>query len=305
MCLHPKHIVIPNPYPTIAYPEHTIELDVPCGKCLQCLKRRQSDYAIRLYNEVKDGRLMFFVTLTYNNSSLPLAITYKHIDLVTGEILDSTKPVLLTEEDSSPEFVSFCRSKILSMKSGFQPRVIRGKCLLGTDGIGYYYEVTPTLCRNHVQQWIKKCRIQYKRDYGTNMNFRVAYCGEYGPRGCRPHYHLIFIGASFEQIMYMLNYWRFGYTNHKFVPMLNPDGSNAREIAARYIGKYVSKGKFDCESVKLGISEKGRLCNSKRFGTLQIDSKQIAYYRAYDLFGAYNTNTLDFVNADSKDLSPT
>ena len=293
MCLRPRTISIPNLHPTAAYPESSIQVQVPCGKCIECLKRRQNDYATRLYNECKNGEVMFFLTLTYREDVLPLAITYKHIDLHTGEVLDQSEPEVLEDSD----FTRVCRKHILDMKISSKPRVYRDKVMIGVDGIGLYYEVTPTLNRADVRTWIKKCRIQYKRDYGTSMKFRYAFCGEYGPNGCRPHFHMVTIGASFEQVMYMLNYWHFGYANWKNVPSINPDGSNARQIVAKYIGKYISKGKFDCESCKMGLSIKGRLCNSKRFGTKQLEELK-AYYRCYDLFGRYNINSLVLQNGD-------
>ena len=40
---------------------------VPCGKCSQCLGKRQSDLAARCAAEARSKGSMCFVTLTYDN----------------------------------------------------------------------------------------------------------------------------------------------------------------------------------------------------------------------------------------------
>lgn len=44
---------------------------VPCGICVPCLKRRQSDWTIRLTEELKVSSSCFFVTLTYDEDNVP------------------------------------------------------------------------------------------------------------------------------------------------------------------------------------------------------------------------------------------
>lgn len=46
----------------------------PCGHCVACLARRQSDWTIRLSEEYKSSTSCLFVTLTYNDESIPKAI---------------------------------------------------------------------------------------------------------------------------------------------------------------------------------------------------------------------------------------
>lgn len=47
-------------------------LDVPCGKCGNCLKRRITDWTIRCENELKNSKYALFVTLTYAKDPLQL-----------------------------------------------------------------------------------------------------------------------------------------------------------------------------------------------------------------------------------------
>ena len=46
---------------------------VPCGKCAACLSRRKDEWVLRLKQEFKDSGKSVFVTLTYNELSLPLS----------------------------------------------------------------------------------------------------------------------------------------------------------------------------------------------------------------------------------------
>lgn len=305
MCTKPKHICIPNPYPTRAYPESFIELDVPCGRCLSCLKRRQTDYATRLYRECKDGAPMWFITLTYRNEKLPLSISYIDFDILTGEELRSTSEVMLPKYYDS-EVISEFRSELCAMSSSPKARYLSMKCASPDKSIVRRCQVTPSLNRLDVRMWLKKARIQYERDFGKKLQFRYGFCGEYGPRGCRPHYHMILLDLHKEDMLYLVNRWRdeFGYVYFKEVPRVNPDGTDARQIVAKYVGKYISKGKFDADSVIIGDAQKGRLCNSKRFGTKPFTNEESSYYKCFDLFGWYDTDRLCLDRYGKQPLSP-
>ena len=48
-----------------------IEFRVPCGKCLNCKKKRRSDWSLRLEHEYLYSDSALFITLTYNDASIP------------------------------------------------------------------------------------------------------------------------------------------------------------------------------------------------------------------------------------------
>lgn len=48
-----------------------LEFKVPCGKCLLCLKKKRSDWSLRLEHEYLDSDSAFFITLTYNEEYIP------------------------------------------------------------------------------------------------------------------------------------------------------------------------------------------------------------------------------------------
>ena len=48
-----------------------VDFRVPCGKCLPCQKKRRSEWSLRLEHEYMFSDSAFFITLTYNDESLP------------------------------------------------------------------------------------------------------------------------------------------------------------------------------------------------------------------------------------------
>lgn len=66
MCYSPITIKTPQGYRT-----------VPCGKCLECLRKYQSDWSNRMFEELKshDGKAVFF-TLTYDDNNVPKNYLY-------------------------------------------------------------------------------------------------------------------------------------------------------------------------------------------------------------------------------------
>lgn len=69
------------------YPVLTSHGQVPCGTCIPCLKRRQSDWTFRLTEELKVSSSCHFITLTYDESSVPTAML---ADFPLGQDLQST-----------------------------------------------------------------------------------------------------------------------------------------------------------------------------------------------------------------------
>lgn len=66
MCYQPITIKTPQGY-----------RQVPCGKCLECLRKYQSDWSNRMYEELKahNGKAVFF-TLTYDENNVPKNYLY-------------------------------------------------------------------------------------------------------------------------------------------------------------------------------------------------------------------------------------
>lgn len=65
MCLFPKRI-------KVCVNDTPVYMDVPCGKCIECLRLRISDWCFRLKSEMSISKYALFVTLTYSDEFLPL-----------------------------------------------------------------------------------------------------------------------------------------------------------------------------------------------------------------------------------------
>lgn len=275
---------------------------VPCGKCVECLKKRQNDLAVRCVREASKRGSMHFLTLTYNDSSVPYQVRLERVDKETGEVFhDYPSSPLVRYGDQTEENVAFVdavRSELAGIRPGSRARIF-SSTIFETDSELYRYEITPSLYRRDVRLWLKRCRVRYFREKNRQLpDFSYVVCGEYGPRTCRPHYHICFFGLCRDDVLYFASQWQYGFWNLKTVNAVNPDGSNGFQIASQYVGKYMSKGKFECDSVTCGLSEKPRLMLSIGLGN-DMPSELLAHYRAYDLFGPYDPETLKFDTGDS------
>lgn len=320
VCLHPRYIS--NPQSKEHYlagldvvkrlpgsckylsPYYRDNLVVPCGKCINCLKNKQNAMVSRCLAEAQKRHTFHFVTLTYDEENLPLAQTLYRVNVETGECEHCALERVTCEGDifydGSPTIVHGHRSHNLFLSNEMRhiapsenPRYLDTWLFDGRDFDGYKYfsRVTPSLNREDVRLWIKSSRIAYLREFGKPLKFSYTCVGEYGPRTCRPHYHLAFFGLFTEEVSWLVERWRYGcQKSFKQVKNVNGDGSDGFTIAARYIGKYMSKGKFECESVTNKDCEKPRVIQSIGLGRSLADSLR-AEMCAFDVYGEYDLNT--------------
>lgn len=63
-------------------------MTVPCGKCAECVKDQQNEFVIRTVEEQKKRGTVLFVTLTYNEDSVPIKFDEdgEIVDEDTGEL---------------------------------------------------------------------------------------------------------------------------------------------------------------------------------------------------------------------------
>jgi hypothetical protein len=126
------------------------------------------------------------ITLTYNDSSLPLLKV-----IPTKENNTEYVTVCYNDDDLT---TTKCKHKILYNHFNVSTRTLKEKGVyLGSKEDGLFI---PTLCYSHVQSWLKRTRINLKRalnkkDIHNEETLRYFVCGEYGPTTYRPHYHVL------------------------------------------------------------------------------------------------------------------
>lgn len=152
---------------------------VPCGKCLACLKNKQSSMVVRCKREAEKRGSFAFMTLTYDDEHLPLTRSLYRINIDTGE----------EELYYKPDFIStgfHPNEDYLKVFSQMQPSECpRSLDLDWFQDSQYVYQirVTPSVCRLDVRTWLKTARIQYERDNGEKLpDFSYVAISEYGPR---------------------------------------------------------------------------------------------------------------------------
>lgn len=70
---------------------------VPCGRCLECLKLRINSWYVRLQNEKNNSESAYFITLTYDDDNLPyshngnMCLDYRHTQLFWKTIRNSRR----------------------------------------------------------------------------------------------------------------------------------------------------------------------------------------------------------------------
>lgn len=261
---------------------------VPCGKCVNCLKNKQSDFAFRIVQEARKYGSMVFVTFTYRPKTVPFSVSIERLDKDTGEVFRVTRSCILEDSD----LLSICRQKYdytIKKREPFyyyynlmedESSIIRSVC-------------SPSISRLDFRLWLKRERVRYKRQFGKGLP-PFSYCciGEYGEHTLRPHMHCCFMGLSYTEVCRLCESWKkdFGFVYVEKVNCVNSDGSSGFSKAARYVAKYLFKGKFDNPAVLDRIVEKGRICCSKSLG-VELTPALKDYLLCKDIFGE-----IDFKN---------
>lgn len=152
-------------------------MELPCGRCLECLIERSRQWAVRSVHELQFHTRSSFITLTYNDD---------HV----------------------------------------------------TDG----------LQKTEIVGFMKRLRERLDRESGTKI--RYLYCGEYGAKTMRPHFHALIFGYDFPDKKYLkitpsksliykseelLDIWQ--NRGHVSIGEVNFQ-------TAAYVARYVTKKKF-------------------------------------------------------------
>lgn len=217
-------------------------VDCPCGHCIECVKSIQDAWKCRLIEEDKVWRNCFFFTLTYRNSSLPLACDHS-----TGELISTA-----------------CKSDVQKWLKRFRTNYYRLKAK--EQG------VTIKELKSSVRYSDFKPKFTYFicAEYGPNGTHRPHYHG------------LLFTDLPVRDVLPLFSDWRkrFGYVKFNRVKSSNKSVNKA-SAPANYVSKYCCKGEFASRvsDINAGLIEKAWRIMSKNIGAAYLTDEKVRYHR--------------------------
>ena len=217
-----------------------------CGRCNACLLAKSNKNRYNLTLELSNPTTKCcFILLTYNKESLPLIrITKRDFDSLFYKN-PINNPIYEKRNFFSQLYYDKQLAKItnLSTRKEFVTAytVQSGTPLSTLQHLGYNcpthpdcYFMLPSLAYAHVSSFLKRLRTKVFREVGAK-DIRFAACGEYGPTGNRPHYHIIVICKSeAARQSVMRNYrtcWFYGFSNAK----LYTKSKNSADYVSNYV----------------------------------------------------------------------
>lgn len=182
---------------------------IPCGKCAECMKKKQDSIRIRCYNEAKNKGSMHFLTLTYKDETLPFSRVLLSASMDTGEISISSDVEILDRKLIPHEVIDRIfsdKESIYRAKMRFcdVPELLR-------DGNAYFYRYIPCHDYGAVKRLLKLARKWYMLQYSNPLDFSYIIVPEFGERySRRPHFHCCLFGCPDDFVEFISRAWSEG-----------------------------------------------------------------------------------------------
>ncbi len=245
----------------------------PCGHCVECVKKYQNDWMLRLDDEATQWRTMMFATLTYSNGRIPFV-------RIAGDKLVDYRYYFMKRIAALPYKE---RSRYKDDTSGFYDYLFPER-IATTDSL-----LVPYADISDIQKFMKRLRITFFRHEGRPLECKYFICSEYGPNTLRPHYHMILFCNEHEYLIQKYIKECYDLGNVHDIHRITSYKDRGVLDAMRYVSKYTSKpAEFENPYVVAGAIPKPRRLSSKGLGDhKRQEIKQAAYdYRAkYDADG--------------------
>lgn len=220
---------------------------VGCGSCPACQELKRNSLSNRLALEEYRSKYCSFVTLTYDESHLPIVDVSRLFSAFDGEVVNLQQNYDFNEDFSTPFVVNtedLRNSVILYNKH----RAFYKANFSVNRNVTYEDNQVAVLVNRHLQLFIKRFRKYVSQNYKEKIRYYAV--GEYGVQSLRPHWHILFFYSSsqlardFENVvqlgtesrpiqtpLFLRTLWKFGYVDSK-----QTDGK-----AYFYISSYVNK----------------------------------------------------------------
>lgn len=241
---------------------------------------KHSRFAFDAALEAKHAKSVYMVTLTYSNATVPIMVRRVYVENGDEYLQEShwiNKNTAFHRNAVRVCSINMDGSKIL----GFRTVNLHTSPNPTDIGFNFLY-ATPSLRREDVRLFLKKCRVQYERDFGDKMTGRYVFFGEYGDLTKRPHYHGLLFDFSDRAIQYLRSRWEkeYGFCEFRELPYFNSDGSPARIKAANYVSKYIAKS-HKYYAVEKNLVEAPRRFCSRGFGTKCLSASEVQSFKNF------------------------
>ena len=208
-CVRP--VRIHNPYTNQ-------DLVAPCGKCPVCLMVKNSRYALQCELESLSHKYCYFITLTYDNRSLPKCSVYLDTDFQAPPSAPPMTDRFHFVDEDTGEILHTMDTTVVEMN------LLRGKFNL--DG------QIPYLRKNDLQKFFKRLRKRLSGFHSEKVRYFA--CGEYGPVHFRPHYHILLWFDEKRTADFLFYNVRKAWTHGRI------DCQPVTSSASQYVAGYVS-----------------------------------------------------------------
>lgn len=254
---------------------------VPCGKCIECLQKKQVEQTVLAIEESKKHPSHHFFTLTYSPESVPISHRREYINLETGEFEGREADEIKRKLGYSKQVINFIeKHREKEIKAKIYENQERNKhCYVVESPIPTRSNIMAvdtyylSLRRKDVADWIKRCRRKWEYNNPDKpLDFSYYGAGEYGSQTWRPHYHFQFFGLTDEQAAFFADEW---IKNKGFVCLEKVDRGSSEDTikVAQYVAKYITKIPLAFEDneehascLKEGYIEKPRKQGSLYYG---------------------------------------
>ena len=278
MCTHQRFIF--NPY-------SRKNVLVKCGKCPSCQQEKAYARSNRIRNNLTDGTIALFFTLTYSNDYLPHIL--KDVlfeDNLNGDVVVYRNCSIRRVFDRHSGFTRWKKDNVRSVLgyvNSFDIDFTDIEKIPSPSGMPNSISV----CWYHdIQDFFKRLRQYLIREKKYEKSFSYFSCSEYGSERKRSHFHgLLFVPREDETLFRsaIVACWPYADSSRtsKFIEV-------ARD-AANYVASYVASS-ASLPSLLQADFFKQKHSQSKHFGVVldcfslrsilqKIDSGDLFYYR--------------------------
>lgn len=210
---------------------------VKCGHCSACLTEKARHRAGRIKNNVYDGQVSLFCTLTYANDCLPYVLL---------KDLQNKEKTLKVYRDSKVRRVRVSGDYKMMYKITPECHVLAEYDMpddFYQDDFVYHGaykrpDVVSVCFYKDIQDFFKRLDINLKRRYGFKGKYSRFACQEYGTKHLRSHFHVVIFCDAVDVQMFksaINEAWPYdrGYARHRKCEL-------TKGSVANYVASYVN-----------------------------------------------------------------